>query len=111
MGKPQPAQLIALVFYGFFFFHGAEGRAESHRAFSKPTQHCIYQAGTKGLPVCSVRGPSANSEIGKLLAGPSFQLRLSPLFGAARDQLAAFRDFPLVGAKDFAIRTGLSPPR
>lgn len=111
MGKPQPAQLIALVFYGFFFFHGTEVRADAYRAFAKPSRHYAYQAGTKDRLVCGARQLGVSSDCGKLLAGPSFRFRLDQRFSVTPARLAAPNDFSLVGAKDFAIRTGLSPPR
>ena len=111
MGKSQPAQLVALVLYGFFLLHGAEGRAESHRAFGQAARNNTYQAGTKSLPVCSARELGGDSDLAKLLLCPAFTSPRPKRFWSARLPLLTPQEFLLAGAREFYIRTGLSPPR
>src|SRR5258708_5156232 len=110
----QPTKLFAIVFtfFGLYFFHCSEAKAETHCSAVFFTLYSYTHAdqcfdGAQLSPSAFFKGPLKFCEWIPLAftIPPIVQISLAEIF---QDEMPwAYRT---VGAKEYYIRTGLSPP-
>lgn len=113
MVRPQRQQLFVALFafFGIYFFHCSEAKASVVYSSTQAAQFCFHQDRIENAQLAPSKAFSANSDFSNWIPGiftVAEAFRLSPI---ELSQPIAFKVFHVVGARDFFIRTGLSPPR
>jgi hypothetical protein len=112
MSKPQSAQVFAALFTfcGFYFFHCTEAKAETAYSSTQAAHSYLHQDRAENARLSSSKSFAASLDFSKWIPWvftiPEVIENPSP--ASLRSEIS--RAVRFVGAKDFYIRTGLSPP-
>jgi hypothetical protein len=113
MSKPQSAQIFAALFafFGFYFFHCTEAKAEAAYSSTQTVHFYLHQGGADNAQLGSSKAFAASPDSSKWFPWAFTIPEIIECSSERSSRSGISRIVYFVSAKYFYIRTGLSPPR
>lgn len=113
MTEPQRKQLFSVLFvaFGTYFFHCAEAKASTYYSSTQSVEFCTLQDRIENAQLAPSKAVTAKPDITHWILGTH---TVSDALGFPEtrfSKLEMHKAFHVVAAREFVIRTGLSPPQ